>query len=193
MENMGRQLAGHTRHYHAIIFNYWPDDAEIHSYNHEEDILYTSKKLTDIWQNGYTIIAPVNYETCAYVARYVVKKAYGLNKEFNLKRGLEPEFILSSRRPGIGGPTPETWRNWGQPIKTKKGVKIAPIPTYTRQKMRESNREYYFKKAEEVAHALKEIARAKMNKTDIKFYQYQKQIAHKKEMILQKLDRRNDL
>lgn len=180
-------------HYHAIIFNYWPEDCELHSYNHEEQPLFTSKKLAKIWKNGYVIIAPVNYETCAYVARYVVKKAYGLDKNFHLKNGLEPEFILSSRRPGIGGPTPEIWRNWGQPLKTKDGVKIKPIPTYTRKKMREENREYYFKKAEEIAHALKKIARAKMSATDIKFYPYQKMINKKKELILQKLDKRLDL
>ena len=59
--------------------------------------------------------------------------------------------------------------------------------------MRNENREFYFKKAEEIAHTLKEIARAKMSATDLKFWEYQKMINKKKEMVLQKLDRRNDL
>lgn len=180
-------------HYHAIVFNYWPEDCELFSFNHKEDYLYTSKKLSKIWGNGYVIVAPVNYETCAYVARYVVKKAYGLNKEFNLKQGLEPEFVLSSRRPGLGIPDEKCWRNWGVPIKTKKGVKIKPLPTFTRSKMREENRELYYKKAEKIARTLKEIARAKMSATDIKYFQYMKNLDEKKTNILGKLDKRLDL
>lgn len=180
-------------HYHAIVFNYWPEDCQIHSLNHEEDILYTSKKLEKIWGNGYVIIAPVNYETCAYVARYVVKKAYGLNKEFNIKQGLEPEFVLSSRRPGLGTPDERCWRNFGVPIKTKQGVQIKNLPTFTRNKMRKENRELYYKIAEQVARTCKNITRTKMSATDIKYFEYIKTLDQTKQKILGKLDKRQDL
>lgn len=181
----------HRPHYHAIIFNYWPTDCKIHSINHQEDVLYISEELSKIWKNGFCIVAPVNYETCAYVARYVVKKAFGITA-IKIKRK-EAEFRVSSRNPGIGGPTEEIWRNWGVPIKTKTGVQIKPIPNYTRQKMREENPVRYFELAKKNAHALKEIARAKMAKTELKFWQYQKMINERKNLILQKLDRRKDL
>lgn len=193
MENTGRQLAGLTKHYHAIVFNYFPEDIKPYKLNHEGDYLYTSPTLEKIWGNGYVIIAPVNYETCAYVARYVVKKAYGYTPALSKLNGKEPEFTTSSRRPGLGLPDEICWRNFSYPVKTKNGVNFKPLPTYTRTKMREENRELYYKKAEEIAHTLKKIARAKMSATDIKFYPYQNMLNHKKEMILGKLDKRKDL
>lgn len=180
-------------HYHAIVFNYWPSDCQIQSFNHEEDILYNSEELAKIWGKGYAIVAPVNYETCAYVARYVVKKAFGIKKQDYIKAGIEPEFLLASRRPGLGLPDERTWRNFGVPVKTKTGVKIKSLPTFTRNKMRKENREYYFKMAKKTARALKEITRTKYSATDIPYFKKTKQEHENKRLTLGKLDRRKDI
>ena len=60
-------------------------------------------ELEEIWGKGIIVAAEVNWNTCAYVARYVTKKV-GLptEKEHYKALGIEPEFFRMSRRPGIG-------------------------------------------------------------------------------------------
>lgn len=90
-------------HYHAIIYGLELKDFQdlvVFGSNELRQAYYTSKKLADIWQNGFIMLSEVNYKTCAYVARYVLKKRKGEEKrDLGLR---EPEFNLSSRRPGIG-------------------------------------------------------------------------------------------
>lgn len=52
---------------------------------------------------GDIIVARVTWETCAYTARYCLKKFNGADAEVYEKFSLEPPFNLMSRRPGIGG------------------------------------------------------------------------------------------
>lgn len=93
----------HRPHYHAIIFGISPldfPDLKLFTMNELGNGIYTSKIFEDIWNNGFCSLAEVNFKTCAYVSRYVLKKHYGFNKhELN---GALPEFNNSSRRPGIG-------------------------------------------------------------------------------------------
>lgn len=90
-------------HYHLILFGLSMDefsDLRILKRNKLNQLIYTSDRLRDIWSNGHVSIAPVTYQSCAYVARYNLKKAYGLihkSSEF----AVDP-FVLMSRRPGIG-------------------------------------------------------------------------------------------
>lgn len=91
-------------HYHVILFGYRPPDMEIWQRDHKKgSITFTSKIMDSIWQNGRVIVGnDVNFETCAYVARYVVKK-YKFeveNAEFFEKR--IKSYIVCSRRPAIG-------------------------------------------------------------------------------------------
>lgn len=95
-------------HYHAVVFGWWPPDAQIHARTKNGDLLYTSQLLNDIWQNGFVIIGTVTFESCAYVARYIMKKQLGSNidpeRYVNLDTGevKEKEFVIMSRKPGIG-------------------------------------------------------------------------------------------
>lgn len=96
-------------HYHAILFNLDFDDKELFSIN-DGNKLYTSKKLTDLWGKGHCTIGEVNFETCAYTARYITKKITGRNSEEHYTRLDDygefhqriPEYTTMSRRPGIG-------------------------------------------------------------------------------------------
>lgn len=93
----------HRPHYHAIIYDLELSDFHdlaIHDVNELGNIIYKSDFFADIWGNGFCSLAEVNYKTCAYVSRYVLKKHYGFNK-YELSGAL-PEFNTSSRRPGIG-------------------------------------------------------------------------------------------
>lgn len=89
-------------HYHLILFNCKLDDVELLVKNEKDYRYYTSKIISDCWKYGFHIITKVNWSTCAYVARYVVKKKIGKGAEIYEKYNFPPEFTLMSRRPGIG-------------------------------------------------------------------------------------------
>lgn len=112
-------------HYHAILFGLHLNDLEVYQDHIGDFPYYTSKKLQSVWDSGLdnpgvmcyyddsktgcnpptrgmTIVAPVNWQTCAYVARYVVKKQKGPASEVYSAHNIEPPFSLMSRKPGIG-------------------------------------------------------------------------------------------
>lgn len=89
-------------HYHLILFNCRLDDAELLVKNEREFRYYKSETISKCWPYGYHIITSVNWNTCAYVARYVVKKQTGKNASVYEEYNYPPEFTLMSRKPGIG-------------------------------------------------------------------------------------------
>lgn len=99
---------GPRPHYHCCIFGQdWSHDWK--QIQHERP-LYTSPSLEETWGKGFVSIAPLNFETAAYVARYTLKKQLRHDDEqyrrIDLETGeefyVEPEFATMSRRPGIG-------------------------------------------------------------------------------------------
>ena len=88
-------------HYHAIIFGLQIDDLEQFGMSSNYPV-YISNTISKIWGKGHIMIAPVSWDTCAYTARYVVKKQKGRTAALYDSIGIEPEFCLMSRRPGIG-------------------------------------------------------------------------------------------
>lgn len=90
-------------HYHAIIFGYdFSDDRICFSQNFRKEKYYISELLSELWTFGFHIITDCSFDTCAYVARYVVKKRKGKDSQTYLDLGYMPEFTLMSRKPGIG-------------------------------------------------------------------------------------------
>lgn len=88
-------------HYHAIVFSLELNDLVSQTVV-RGNTYYTSDFLASIWQNGHVLIGDVTWQSCAYVARYVVKKAKGYNADLYRAFGLEPEFVRMSRKPGLG-------------------------------------------------------------------------------------------
>lgn len=88
-------------HYHAILFGLEVPDKVYHGKNENGYDMYTSKTIEKIWGKGFITLNEVNYETCAYVSRYVMKKAKIKSKDWYLNQGIEPEFTGQSNRPGI--------------------------------------------------------------------------------------------
>ena len=94
-------------HYHVIAFGLsfadFPD-ARFLFHNEFGDPVYVSDLLSErLWQNGQCSLASVSWRTCAYVARYCMKKQTGQNAIFYAQHNIEPEFATMSRRPGIAG------------------------------------------------------------------------------------------
>ncbi|QCS36305.1 replication initiator protein [Capybara microvirus Cap1_SP_228] len=87
-------------HYHVLLFNTYFPDQKFHKMSGQNK-LYVSAELDGIWQNGNCTIGNVTFESCAYTARYAMKKITGPAADaFYGSR--EPEFLVMSRRPGIG-------------------------------------------------------------------------------------------
>lgn len=87
-------------HHHACLFNFDFQDKEIRTIKNGVGI-YTSKKLEELWPYGYSTIGEVNYETAAYVAKYVLKKVQGKAQKQIEYCGREQEYITMSRKPGL--------------------------------------------------------------------------------------------
>lgn len=91
-------------HYHAVIFNLPinPKKLKVYRINTDGSTLYTCPEIEKIWGKGFITIAAVNWDTCAYTARYVMKKMKGkISREEYFSNGQVPEFIRMSRKPGI--------------------------------------------------------------------------------------------
>lgn len=127
-------------HYHYLIFGYDFEDKKYLKKSNSGEALYTSETLNQIWPYGHAWIGDVTYESCAYVASYVMKKITGDKADEHYTRydldgteyKLMPEFNLMSRKPGIGR---EWWDNFHHDVTThdaviqKGGIKAKP-PRY---------------------------------------------------------------
>ena len=91
-------------HYHAILFNCSFDDLVVVGTNSGEEV-YSSPTLERIWNKGLVQVGEVNFQTCAYVARYVTKKVTGVLArdhymridEYGVCHFIEPEYNSMSR------------------------------------------------------------------------------------------------
>lgn len=89
-------------HYHLLVFGLPLYDLEYYKTTEQGDDLYISRELDDVWQKGFVTVGEFNWNTAAYTARYVMKKAEGLSPKVYDDFGIEPERTRMSRRPGIG-------------------------------------------------------------------------------------------
>lgn len=121
-------------HYHDIVFGLKLDDLQFYKKSETGCNLYKSEFLNAVWTNGEVIVGEVTWESCAYTARYVVKKHKGLDSGFYEAFGIEPEFVLMSRKPGIGRPYydahPEMFEHNSIFVKTKNGGLKVKAPRY---------------------------------------------------------------
>lgn len=104
-ENFGRP------HFHACIFNFDFSDKVLWQKTESGSKIYRSKELEELWPFGYSSIGDVNFQSAAYVARYIMKKVTGdmadqHYEEVNFSTGeiikRRPEFNKMSLKPGIG-------------------------------------------------------------------------------------------
>ncbi len=97
-------------HYHAVIFGFdFPDKVLFKESNGHA--LFKSEFLENVWSHGFCLVGDVTFESCAYVARYCVKKVNGelafdhywrLDEFTGELFAVTPEYATMSRRPGIG-------------------------------------------------------------------------------------------
>lgn len=90
-------------HYHVLLLSHRISDLRpLRTLARDnQNPLYKSKTLSNLWTAGVHAIGEVTFDSCAYVARYCVKKITGPRAADHYK-GRQPEFLVMSRRPGIG-------------------------------------------------------------------------------------------
>lgn len=90
-------------HYHAIFFNLDIKDKKEHGKTKKGSKEYTSEEIQKLWGKGYTTIGEVNQSSIQYIANYCLKKFKGKEAKRKYEElGIQPEFVQSSRRPGLG-------------------------------------------------------------------------------------------
>ena len=114
-------------HFHCILFNLPLSDLKLYKCRHSSngDILYfNSAFLSKIWGKGFVVVSAVSENTCAYTARYALKKVDFTHSveeaksnladmELQMNFGkffdyvvsaeyLQKPFCVMSRRPGLG-------------------------------------------------------------------------------------------
>lgn len=100
------EYGSHTSrpHYHVIIFGWKPSDDDVVELGKNDmgDSYFGSQVIADTWHYGFHVVGACDWNSCAYVSRYVTKKMFKIEKDFYEITGIQPEFLLMSRRPGIG-------------------------------------------------------------------------------------------
>lgn len=101
-------------HFHVIFYNLPLPDVEKHSEQSvggKSYVYMTSKLIEEKWGKGFVTLGEVNWETSAYVGRYVLKKFNNLDEYEYCKlchdygwEPLPPEIREASRRPGLARP-----------------------------------------------------------------------------------------
>lgn len=137
-------------HHHAIIYGFDFPDKVFLRLNENGDRLYTSEFLAKYWSDpdteesyGLHVIGSVTFESCAYVARYIMKKVNGdkakdhyivFDEQGNANE-ITPEYTTMSRRPGIGREWYEKYADtdiWTtDTVKIKNGIECKPPKYYS--------------------------------------------------------------
>lgn len=85
-------------HYHLILFNCPIFDLKADHKSKKGNMNYTSEEIAKIWQKGRIAVGSVTWDSCAYTARYVLKKINGpYSKAMYDSIGKEKEFVRMSR------------------------------------------------------------------------------------------------
>lgn len=88
-------------HHHAILFNVDFPDKKLWKTGPNGNPYYRSEILEKLWPFGYSTVGNVTYQSCGYVARYVLKKVTGKKASREYYGDRVPPYITMSRRPGI--------------------------------------------------------------------------------------------
>lgn len=90
-------------HFHIIVNGCVLRDLKYFMKNALGQPLFRSEVIEKLWPYGFILVGECCYDTCAYVAGYVLKKAIGKKQRDALASlGLKPEFALQSLKPGLG-------------------------------------------------------------------------------------------
>lgn len=119
-------------HYHAILFGYDFPDKKYHAISKSGELTYTSKELESLWPYGFSLLGSVTFQSCSYVARYVLKKQKGVGLQIYAQTCRVAPFFRCSRKPGIANTWFERHRSQVEQhlyVRSSEGQK-SPLPRY---------------------------------------------------------------
>lgn len=136
-------------HYHMILYGWEPTDLK-NLYKIHHNGYYTSEWLTNLWGMGQIQIAQATPETYRYVAGYVTKKMYEIEKEkanVYYELGQPKPFACMSLKPGLGDSYYQKHKKeiWRQGYIQCTNGKQAQIPRYYEKMMETENPERLWK------------------------------------------------
>lgn len=175
-------------HYHLIMFNFPVYDLVEIEKSHKGFPQLSSPTIEKLWGKGRISLVACNWDTCAYVARYVVKKQKGPGSaDYYEQLGKLPEFVRMSRNPGIGRDYYEQHKDIIYDtdemfLSTSKGLQVVKPAKYYDKLYDLENPEKLFEIKEQRVERAKERARQELLKTDVKaeFYNQVKETNLKK-------------
>lgn len=97
----GKPENGHRPHYHLALFNTEFEDLVKVENSRSGADQFVSPLIHKVWPQGRHRVGELNFESAAYLARYITKKITGPHSDEHYQ-GRTPEFSTMSRRPGIG-------------------------------------------------------------------------------------------
>lgn len=155
-------------HWHAILFNYCPNDAVYDRKTELGHHVFGSKFLTDLWGKGKVEFGSVTLESASYVARYAAKKlAHGHDEDHKY----HPIHKTSSKR-AIGRSFIE--RNFTYTFENGNIIlpnySPAKIPRYYVDWCRKHNPEAYIRYVTEVRPKIMALAEAKQQREEWEYY-----------------------
>lgn len=136
-------------HYHLLIFGIGVNHPVFE--NLHWDMKYQGFWCTcKVWKDengkslGHCFIGSVSIASAQYVAKYVMKKRRGKgSKKYYQDLGVDPEFCLSSRRPGIGM---NYLKKMSKQLMNLEYISVEgkrfPLPRYFIQKLKEQNSDF---------------------------------------------------
>ncbi|QCS36565.1 replication initiator protein [Capybara microvirus Cap3_SP_465] len=157
----------HRPHFHAILFNTVLPDLKVFYKDKQTGFTYyTSELLEKSWKKGNVLIADCTFETCQYVAAYVVKKQTGKQSQVYDDVNIIPPYMQMSRRPGIGSQVIELnletfWHDKSIILSTKNGGKQLPFDQYIKNKLDKQFGEEYQEYKNQLCEDMKELQELK--------------------------------
>lgn len=113
---MAGEYGSRTRrpHFHACLFGIEFTDKKYWRKMPSGSRLYTSDTLDQIWKKGFTSIGDVNFESAAYIARYILAKRNGQQAEryyehVNDQTGEITDLLPEYNRMSLKTPIGKTW------------------------------------------------------------------------------------
>lgn len=126
-------------HFHMIVYGLPLEPSMLVEYarNDVGDMTYKCQWLDDLWRLGFVVVGRVSLESCAYVARYCLKKIYDGGDDFSNRTR---EFVRMSRNPGLGkgwlDVHPEVFEVSQFSLPSKKGSQTFMHPRYFMEYLR---------------------------------------------------------
>lgn len=161
-------------HYHICFFGLKIDDLQLLKKSKHGFDYYISDSISNIWNQGFIIITPLTWETCAYTARYCLKKVNNNLTDFYEKYNVIPEFITMSRNPGIARQyydehKADIYEHDELHIATSKGSRKRRPPRYFDKIFEEEFPDEFEKLKENRAVMAEELKRLKLEQTDLNY------------------------